>query len=86
MFDAKIIGKYMEKRAENNRTSSPVVATIGYNREVLICHQSQHAFGPSEGYCSYQLSCKIVRKPMKIQCQKQAKKQYGFNYDFKTKI
>ena len=35
MFDAKIVRTFMKKRAENNRISSPVVANIGYNREVM---------------------------------------------------
>ena len=35
MFDAKIVRKLLKKPPENNRISSPVVANIGYNREVM---------------------------------------------------
>ena len=35
IFDAKIVRKLIKILAENNRISSPVIANIGYNREVM---------------------------------------------------
>ena len=35
IFDAKIVRQLLKHRSENNRISSPVIANIGYNREVM---------------------------------------------------